>query len=83
MLLGKIGNTNAKGEYYLTDIVEVARAHGGRQGMAIVAPEDELAGCNTRAETGRARSTLAEAPPPRDHAVRRDHDCPGNSLSVA
>ncbi len=48
-LLGKIGNTNAKGEYYLTDIVEVARAHGGKA-MAIVAPEDELAGCNTRAE---------------------------------
>lgn len=48
-LLEKIGNANAKGEYYLTDIVEVARANGGRA-MAIVAPEDELAGCNTRAE---------------------------------
>lgn len=48
-LLGKIGNANAKGEYYLTDIVEVVRANGGRA-TAIVAPEEELAGCNTRAE---------------------------------
>ncbi len=48
-LLGKIGNSNVKGEYYLTDIVEVARANGGKA-KAIVAPEDELAGCNTRAE---------------------------------
>jgi bifunctional UDP-N-acetylglucosamine pyrophosphorylase / glucosamine-1-phosphate N-acetyltransferase len=48
-LLSKIGNANAKGEYYLTDIVEVARANGGRA-TAIVAPEEELAGCNTRAE---------------------------------
>ena len=48
-LLGKIGNANAKGEYYLTDIVEVARANGGRA-TVIVAPEEELAGCNTRAE---------------------------------
>lgn len=28
-LLGKIGNTNVKGEYYLTDIVELVRAGGG------------------------------------------------------
>jgi bifunctional UDP-N-acetylglucosamine pyrophosphorylase/glucosamine-1-phosphate N-acetyltransferase len=48
-LLEKIGNSNVKGEYYLTDIVEVARAHGGRA-KAIIAPEEELAGCNTRAE---------------------------------
>lgn len=47
--LEKIGNRNAKGEYYLTDIVEIARAHGGRV-VAIDAPEEELAGCNTRAE---------------------------------
>ena len=29
-LIGRIGNANAKGEYYLTDIGEVARASGGR-----------------------------------------------------
>ncbi|MCO5733738.1 bifunctional UDP-N-acetylglucosamine diphosphorylase/glucosamine-1-phosphate N-acetyltransferase GlmU [Rhizobium sp. SSA_523] len=47
--LEKIGNTNAKGEYYLTDIVEIARADGGSV-VAIDAPEAELAGCNTRVE---------------------------------
>ncbi len=48
-LLGKIGNKNAKGEYYLTDLVEIARAAGGKV-VAVNAPEEELAGCNTRAE---------------------------------
>ncbi|MCO6186043.1 bifunctional UDP-N-acetylglucosamine diphosphorylase/glucosamine-1-phosphate N-acetyltransferase GlmU [Rhizobium sp. L1K21] len=47
--LDAIGNDNAKGEYYLTDIVEVARQKGGRA-VAVEAPEDELAGCNNRAE---------------------------------
>ncbi len=48
-LLGKIGNANAKGEYYLTDIVEIVRAEGGRA-IAVEAPETELMGCNNRAE---------------------------------
>ncbi len=48
-LLGKIGNANAKGEYYLTDIVEIARASGGKA-IAVEAPETELTGCNNRAE---------------------------------
>ncbi|OBZ94138.1 bifunctional N-acetylglucosamine-1-phosphate uridyltransferase/glucosamine-1-phosphate acetyltransferase [Pararhizobium polonicum] len=48
-LLGKIGNANAKGEYYLTDIVEIVRAEGGRA-IAVEAPETELTGCNNRAE---------------------------------
>ncbi|MGF9691427.1 bifunctional UDP-N-acetylglucosamine diphosphorylase/glucosamine-1-phosphate N-acetyltransferase GlmU [Rhizobium sp. 0TCS1.26] len=47
--LEKIDNKNAKGEYYLTDLVEIARAAGGRV-VAVDAPEAELAGCNTRAE---------------------------------
>lgn len=48
-LIEKIGNANVKGEYYLTDIVEVVRAEGGRA-TAVEAPEQELTGCNTRAE---------------------------------
>ncbi len=48
-LIDRIGNNNAKGEYYLTDIVEVVRADGGRA-IAVEAPEEELTGCNTRAE---------------------------------
>ncbi len=48
-LLDKIGNANAKGEYYLTDLVEIARAEGGKV-VAVDAPETELTGCNNRAE---------------------------------
>ncbi|WP_105382246.1 bifunctional UDP-N-acetylglucosamine diphosphorylase/glucosamine-1-phosphate N-acetyltransferase GlmU [Neorhizobium alkalisoli] len=48
-ILEKISNNNAKGEYYLTDVVEIARADGGRV-MAVDAPETEVAGCNNRAE---------------------------------
>ncbi|CAN7613039.1 bifunctional UDP-N-acetylglucosamine diphosphorylase/glucosamine-1-phosphate N-acetyltransferase GlmU [Rhizobium sp. LjRoot30] len=48
-LLGRIGNDNAKGEFYLTDVVEIARTLGGRT-IAVDAPEDELTGCNNRAE---------------------------------
>ena len=48
-LLQQIGNDNAKGEYYLTDLPEILNATGGKA-VAIKAPEDELAGCNNRAE---------------------------------
>ncbi len=48
-LLSRITNNNAKGEYYLTDIVEIARSLGGRV-AAVDAPEEEMTGCNTRAE---------------------------------
>ena len=48
-LLGRIGNANAKGEYYLTDLVEIVRAAGGKA-IAVEAPETELTGCNNRAE---------------------------------
>jgi bifunctional UDP-N-acetylglucosamine pyrophosphorylase / glucosamine-1-phosphate N-acetyltransferase len=48
-LLEGITNQNAKGEYYLTDAVEIARAAGGKV-VAVDAPETEVAGCNNRAE---------------------------------
>lgn len=48
-LLRQIRNENAKGEYYLTDLVEIVRAAGGRA-VAVEAPETELTGCNNRAE---------------------------------
>ena len=48
-LLSRIGNQNAKGEYYLTDLVEIARSLSGRA-VAVDAPESELTGCNNRAE---------------------------------
>lgn len=48
-LLSRIDNKNAKGEYYLTDLVEIVRALGGKA-VAVDAPETELTGCNNRAE---------------------------------
>lgn len=46
-LLNAIGNDNAKGEYYLTDAVEMARAQGGSAGV-VVCDEEEVLGVNAR-----------------------------------
>ncbi len=51
-LLERIGNANAKREFYLTDVVEIARSLGGRA-VAVDALEEELSGCNNRAELAR------------------------------
>lgn len=48
-LLGKITNDNVKGEYYLTDVIEILRAEGGKA-ATVEAPADTVAGCNNRAE---------------------------------
>ncbi len=46
-VLQRIGNTNAKGEYYLTDAVEIARSQGARAAVVTCAEEDVL-GVNSR-----------------------------------
>ena len=48
-ILHAIGNTNAQGEYYLTDAVAVARAQGGSC-VAMRAAEAEVQGVNDRAQ---------------------------------
>ncbi|KPF87761.1 bifunctional N-acetylglucosamine-1-phosphate uridyltransferase/glucosamine-1-phosphate acetyltransferase [alpha proteobacterium AAP38] len=48
-LLSGIGNNNAKGEYYLTDAVAVARASGWTCAV-VEGPTDDTAGVNSRAE---------------------------------
>ncbi|WP_416797781.1 bifunctional UDP-N-acetylglucosamine diphosphorylase/glucosamine-1-phosphate N-acetyltransferase GlmU [Ciceribacter azotifigens] len=48
-LLERIGNDNVKREFYLTDIIEIARSLGGKA-VAVDASEEELSGCNNRAE---------------------------------
>ncbi len=48
-LVDAIGNDNAKGEFYLTDVVAVARARGFACAV-VEAPADELMGINTRAD---------------------------------
>ena len=48
---------NAKGEYYLTDLVALARAEG-RRVVAVEAPAAELAGINSRAELAAAEAIV-------------------------
>jgi bifunctional UDP-N-acetylglucosamine pyrophosphorylase/glucosamine-1-phosphate N-acetyltransferase len=55
--LREVQADNAKGEYYLTDIVAVARSEGG-QVTAVEAPADELAGVNSRAELAAAEAVV-------------------------
>ena len=52
-LLERIGNKNAKGEYYLTDVVEIARREGLRA-TAIVCDEREVMGINSRDQLAEA-----------------------------
>jgi bifunctional UDP-N-acetylglucosamine pyrophosphorylase / glucosamine-1-phosphate N-acetyltransferase len=54
-ILGAIGNANAKGEYYLTDAVEIARARGLRAAV-VTCPEDEVLGVNARNQLAEAES---------------------------
>ncbi|MDV6329721.1 bifunctional UDP-N-acetylglucosamine diphosphorylase/glucosamine-1-phosphate N-acetyltransferase GlmU [Asticcacaulis sp. 201] len=48
-LLSEVKNDNSKGEYYLTDIVGLARAHG-LQPRVTFALENEVLGANSQAE---------------------------------
>ena len=48
---------NAKGEYYLTDVVALAHANGGRV-AAVEAPAEEVAGVNSRSELAAAEAVV-------------------------
>ncbi|MFM7445211.1 MAG: NTP transferase domain-containing protein, partial [Tabrizicola sp.] len=54
-LVAGIGNQNASGEYYLTDIVELARNHGLSAGV-VVCDEAETLGINTRQQLAAAEA---------------------------
>lgn len=56
-LLEQITNDNAAGEYYLTDIVELARKAGLSCGV-VEGNEDELLGVNSRVELSRAEDIV-------------------------
>jgi len=49
-LLGKVGNDNAQGEYYLPEIVNIAIAEGRMCAVVVTDDPDEVAGINSRAE---------------------------------
>jgi bifunctional UDP-N-acetylglucosamine pyrophosphorylase/glucosamine-1-phosphate N-acetyltransferase len=48
---------NAKGEYYLTDVVALVRGEGG-QVASVESPADELAGVNSRVELAAAEAVV-------------------------
>jgi bifunctional UDP-N-acetylglucosamine pyrophosphorylase/glucosamine-1-phosphate N-acetyltransferase len=52
-LLDQVGNDNAAGEYYLTDIVGLAQA-AGLSATAVTCPEAETLGVNSRVELAQA-----------------------------
>ncbi|ANY76939.1 UDP-N-acetylglucosamine diphosphorylase/glucosamine-1-phosphate N-acetyltransferase [Microvirga ossetica] len=58
-LLDRVKNDNAKGEYYLTDLVEIARDLGHRAAIAVV-PEEEVHGINDRAQLAAAERMIQD-----------------------
>jgi bifunctional UDP-N-acetylglucosamine pyrophosphorylase/glucosamine-1-phosphate N-acetyltransferase len=56
--LKEIGQENAQGEYYLTDLVEVARQKGLRCSAHMVADPMEVMGINTRIDLATAHGVL-------------------------
>ncbi len=54
-LVSEVGNDNAAGEYYLTDIIELARARGLSAGV-VICDESETLGVNTRAQLADAEA---------------------------
>lgn len=54
-ILTRIGNANAKREYYLTDAVEIARQDGLRASV-VVCPEEEVLGINSRDQLAAAEA---------------------------
>lgn len=58
--LARVGNQNAQGEYYLTDIVGLGRAGGHRLSAYLHADAGELAGVNDRLELAAAEVWLQQ-----------------------
>jgi bifunctional UDP-N-acetylglucosamine pyrophosphorylase/glucosamine-1-phosphate N-acetyltransferase len=56
-LLDEIGNGNSKGEYYLTDAVEIVRQRGLKAAV-IETSEDEVRGINTKAQLAEAEAVM-------------------------
>ena len=58
-LLDAIGNDNAKGEYYLTDLPAIVAAEGGRCAVA-EAPAEEVMGINDRVQLAEAERIIQD-----------------------
>jgi bifunctional UDP-N-acetylglucosamine pyrophosphorylase/glucosamine-1-phosphate N-acetyltransferase len=71
-LLQRVGNDNAKGEYYLTDVVGLAVAQG-LTAQATFAPEEAVMGVNSQAELAQAEAAF-------QHGCRRQLMAEGVTL---
>ena len=58
-LLSRIGNANAKGEFYLTDAIALAKADGLDTNM-LRGDADEVKGVNSRAELAQAEAAIQQ-----------------------
>ena len=58
-LLAEVKNDNAKGEYYLTDVVELARKRGAPT-RAVFAAEDSVMGVNAQSELAQAEALFQQ-----------------------
>ena len=58
-LIDRVTTQNAQGEYYITDLVELANRAGRKVGYA-VAPERDVMGVNDRAQLARAEALFQE-----------------------
>ncbi len=58
--LTEIGRENAQGEYYLTDLVEIAKKKGLRCSAHVVADPVEVMGINTRVDLATAHDKLRQ-----------------------
>jgi bifunctional UDP-N-acetylglucosamine pyrophosphorylase/glucosamine-1-phosphate N-acetyltransferase len=72
-LLDRVGNDNGAGEYYLVDVVNVARADGRSSAVIVTDDPNEVAGINSRGE-------LADAEAQWQRVMREDAMANGASL---
>ena len=79
-LLDRIDSNNAKGEFYLTDAVALARDMG-LKAVAIETTEDEVGGINTKAQLAQAEAALQAAPARGRHGGGRHAGGAGNRVS--
>lgn len=56
-LVRRLRNANAKGEYYLTDLVAIAR-RAGHRAVVVVGPEAEFMGVNSKADLAAAEAAM-------------------------
>lgn len=57
--IGTIGNDNAKGEYYLTDLIAIGASRGFKMALD-TAPYDEVLGINTRTQLAEAEAAFQQ-----------------------